>query len=184
MQGVASSTGARTLEKAASLRSVISAIEIDAPVETIWRVLDDIPSYPQWNRSTRLTMDAKDPAAVLYGLTAVTRSGREQRWQLLGRIKTRRAPEELSWRVGVPGFLSLYSRFAISPTGAGSRVCFTTEIRGFIPLLFVRHFPRLLQAPMDETLDALKRRCQTAPARKKPVALVKKPRHGGPPRRR
>ena len=34
-------------------RTIRSAIEIRAPIETVWRVLTDFDSYPEWNPHIR-----------------------------------------------------------------------------------------------------------------------------------
>jgi len=76
-------------------RTIRSAIEIRAPLETVWRVLTDFASYPEWNphlrqvrgkprEGRRLTIHSRPPG----GRTVVFRPV----------VKKWAPPNELRWR--------------------------------------------------------------------------------------
>ena len=173
------------------VKRITHEIVVEAAPERVWGILADIPSYPEWNRSTRIVLDPKTPDLITYGLTAVRPNGKELPWTLNGRLLIRRSPERLSWRLGLPGFVFLAMSYALTPRGAGTHVLFTAEVSGLVPRIFPKHFPNLLPQPMLGTLQALKRRAETGRPKPIPrsstpkkVSTQKKLRHGGPPPRR
>lgn len=86
-------------------RTIRSAIEIRAPIETVWRVLTDFTAYPAWNPhirrvrgaprvGARLTIYSQPPGgrtAVLRPLIVAWSPPHEMRWRatfLAGRLFT------------------------------------------------------------------------------------------------
>lgn len=82
------------------MRELVAQIEIDAPVDVVWRVLTDFPAYPRWNRflprvegsltvGERLRLTAKPAPVGRLSFSAVVvavEPEREVRW--LGTLLT------------------------------------------------------------------------------------------------
>lgn len=167
------------------MKRLIRDIVVNAPPESVWDILVDIPTYPEWNNSTRIMPDEKNPDEITYGLTAVRPNGQEVSWRLAGRMLDHRKPDLIAWQLGMRGFVFLNMAYTLTPRGASTHVLFSAEVSGLVPRLFPNHFPNLLPAPMAGTLRALKRRAEMRGIRPtSPTITRKKPRHGGPPPRR
>jgi hypothetical protein len=76
-------------------RTIRSAIEIRAPIETVWSVLTDFPAYPEWNPHIRRVLGtvAQGARVTIYthppgGRTIVMRPT----------VTTWAPPHELRWR--------------------------------------------------------------------------------------
>lgn len=166
------------------MTAITREIVVDAPPERVWDILADLPAYPEWNRSTRIVPEPDKPDLITYGLTAVRPNGKELAWTLMGRMLTRRRPELITWRLGFTGFLSVAMSYVLTPKGPGTQVMFKAEVAGVVPAVFRNHFPNLLPEPMAGTLQALKRRAELGKPRPSAKPPLRKPKHGGPPRRR
>ena len=107
-----------------------TSTHVDAPPETVWRVLTDFDEYPEWNPFLRVTGRANEGAHLSVELRppgrrattfrpTVTRveSGRELRW--LGHLL-------------VPGIYDGEHRFRVDPEGDGSRLTQSERFEGLL----------------------------------------------------
>jgi hypothetical protein len=141
-------------------RTIRSAIEIRAPIETVWGVLTDFAAYPDWNphirrvlgtvaQGSRLAIHTRPPG----GRTIVMRP-RVTKWA---------PPTELRWRATfLNGRLFAGEHgFRLEPTGA-SRVRFVQDetFSGLLVPLYARlRLPRTRRG-FDEVNQALRSRVE------------------------
>lgn len=151
------------------VRAVGASIEIDAPIEEVWRVLVDVGAYPSWNPftvSVDTTFELGSPVDMrvcLLGRTAKdgTRKTMHQVEHITSYVEGRR----VSWGVNVgPGWFIKADRYQeLTDLGDGRTQYetvdeFTGVGVGFMMLLMERHMAR----GFAEVAHALKRRCESS----------------------
>lgn len=156
-------------------------IEIKASIREVWQILSDIRGYLQWNKSMQLTLDDEErDDLVTFGIAAATRAGTRHQWQLGGKLRPFREPEQVSWVLGVGGILDLGMVFDLEAQGLSTMVRFTLQVRGLAAPFARRRLARLLADPMSGTLRDLKRVAEGDALRSSPKrpakARVKTPR--------
>jgi hypothetical protein len=134
-----------------------ASIDIDAPADTIWRVLIDFSSYDRWNPMLRnVKTDLALGARVEF---EVLQEGRRS-LKLKAKIVTLSEARELAWRGGWTNLLSGEHSFIIEPLDEGRcRFHHGEQFEGLLLPLVKRALkgaPPLYQA-MNE---ALKRRVE------------------------
>ncbi len=141
-------------------RTIRSAIEIRAPLETVWGVLTDFAAYPEWNPHIRRVRGTVDKGARISINTGPPG----------GRVIVMRPtvimwepPNELRWRsTFVSGRLFTGEHgFRLEPTAA-DRVRFVQEeiFSGLLVPVFARlRLPRT-RTGFDETNEALRARAE------------------------
>lgn len=135
------------------MREIITAIEIAAPAERVWRILTDFASYPAWNP---FIPEIRGEPTVGERLAVCIRpAGRKGTtfWPTLLNVVPQR---ELRWRgrVFVPGIFDGEHAFALEPLGA-RRVRFVQReaFRGLlVPLVW-----RWMAAPTRHGFGAMNR---------------------------
>jgi hypothetical protein len=78
-----------------TVRTIRSAIEIRAPLETVWQVLTDFAAYPEWNPHIRLVR-GKPGAGRRVSIHSAPPGGRGIRFR--PRITSWQPPNELRWK--------------------------------------------------------------------------------------
>lgn len=141
-------------------RSIETTIEIDAPVERVWRVLIDFARFPQWSRFILSIQGEPRPGARL---SARLDDGGGA-MQIRPEIMTCE-PHELRWR-GVLGASFLFSGehyFRLEALPGGSTRLTHGEVFGglLVPLLWKRLDSRTRQGFQDFN-TALRERAETA----------------------
>lgn len=132
-------------------------IEIKAPVRDVWAILSDIPGYPRWNRSMRLTLDEEGGDLVTFAMDSMTRAGKPHEWRLGGKLRPFREPDQVSWRLGAGVVLMLTMVIDLVPRGADTHARFHLQIKGLVAPFAGRALARLLTEPIAGTLRDLKR---------------------------
>ena len=97
-----------------------ASAEVNAPAETVWSVLTDIPRWPDWNPDVK--------SASLAGSLA---EGAEFRWKagpgsIVSRIERIKLYEEIGWTGRTTGIRAAHV-WRIRDTGAGSTAVETEE---------------------------------------------------------
>ena len=141
-------------------RTIRSAIEIRAPLETVWGVLTDFAAYPDWNPHIRRVQGTVESGARL-SIHTQPPGGRVI--VMRPTVKTWEPPNELRWR---STFLSarLFSGehgFRLEPITAG-RVRFVQDetFSGVLVPIYSRlRLPRTRKG-FDETNEALRDRAE------------------------
>ena len=122
-------------------KTLVTEIHIDAPPERVWQVLRDLDAYPEWNpfvvRATgraevgeRLTLRLQPVvgrATTVRPTVLEVREGARLRW--LGRF-------------GIRGILDADHRFALEPSGAGTRLVQEEDFRGLLVPFVARTLDR------------------------------------------
>jgi hypothetical protein len=141
-----------------------TAVYIDAPPETVWRVLTDFEDYPEWNPFLRVLGRANEGAHLSVELRppgrrtvtfrpTVTRveRGREFRW--LGHL-------------GVPGLYDGEHRFRVEADGDGTRFTQSERFDGLLVGVVNRWLGMgpATEAGFEAMNDALKTRAEAAAA--------------------
>jgi hypothetical protein len=141
-------------------RTIRSAIEIRAPIDTVWHVLTDFGAYPEWNPHIRRIVGTAKQGARL-AIHSQPPGGRVV--VMRPRVTTWAPPNELRWRAT---FLNrrLFSGehgFKLEPTAA-NRVRFVQDetFSGLLVPIYSRlRLPRTRRG-FDEVNEALRDRAE------------------------
>jgi hypothetical protein len=144
-------------------RHVESAVEIDAPPETVWRELLDFGSYRDWNPLLRRVRGRPEEGARLRallsqpGLPPVVIAP-----EVIAREETR----ELRWRSDspIPGVLTAEHTFLLTPLDDGTRTRFTQQesFEGVLAAAMPAGLISQVERGFGEMNDALKRRVESS----------------------
>jgi len=140
------------------MKQFAAAVTIRAPAATIWAILTDAPSYPDWNSTVeridgriapgeKLTVHAKASPGRAFALT----------------VTAFEPTERMVWRGGMPlGLFSGIRTFTLTPAPDG-RVAFAMReaFVGLLAPLITRSIPDL-QPAFDTFAADLKRRAESA----------------------
>jgi hypothetical protein len=114
------------------MRTVESAIMIDAPPSEVWRVLTAAEEYQLWNPF--ITRVAGELTAGSRPAVTITPPGRRP-MTFRPRVVAAQPGRELSWKgsVGVPGVCDGHHQFTLTPAGDGStRLVQREQFRGLL----------------------------------------------------
>jgi len=141
-------------------RTIRSAIEIRAPIDTVWRVLTDFGGYPEWNPHIRRVIGTAKVGARL-AIHSQPPGGRGV--VMRPRVTTWSPPRELRWRAT---FLNkrLFSGehgFKLEPKGA-DRVRFVQDetFSGLLVPLYSRLRLARTRRGFDQVNEALRDRAE------------------------
>lgn len=141
------------------MRELSSQIEIDAPPETVWRVLIDFDSYPEWN-PVEIEMKGRPVEGTVLEHTSRLPGSRPMRFRpTLVEVSK---GEALGWkgRLVVPGLFDVRHRFALQPSGdGGTRLTQSEQFRGIL-IPFVGGTLRRTQEAFAIANAALKARAE------------------------
>lgn len=141
-----------------------TTIDIDAAPEHVWAVLSDLPSYPDWNPFIRQASGTLAAGERLELEIQPTR-GRPMRFRptLLSAEPNR----ELRWlgRLVAPGLFDGEHRFAIEPSGRGSRLVQEERFTGLLVPFLARGLRRGTLPGFELMNEALKQRVEARTAR-------------------
>lgn len=114
------------------VRSISSAIEIDAPPEAVWRELADTGSYGDWNPFVR-RLDGELTAGARLEVEITPPEGRAMTFR--PKVLAAKPGRELRWRghLLVPGLFDGEHSFVIEPLGEGrSRLTQSERFSGLL----------------------------------------------------
>ena len=98
------------------MKSIKTAIRIDASPQTVWSVMDDLQRYPEWNRLTPDLSGRTTVGSVVRG--SLVKEGAPI-VPLAPTIKAIVGAREFRWLTDVPGFRAEHY-FFLTPTGDGA----------------------------------------------------------------
>jgi hypothetical protein len=141
---------------------ITASTDIDAPADTVWRVLTDLDRFHAWNPFIREAHGSTEVGGTVH--VRVQPSLRVP-LRFNARILARQPNRELRWRghVLAPWLASGDHSFTIEPLGDG-RVRFTQRERfsGLVPRLAARLLRRESQRGFDAMNEALAARAENA----------------------
>jgi hypothetical protein len=111
------------------VKTITATIHIDAPPATVWRVLTDLPAYPQWNP---LFPEATGQIAEGARLTLRTVQAGRRTMTVKPKILTVRPESELRWSAGIPGLIGGEHAFTLSPAPTGTELVQSETFRGIL----------------------------------------------------
>jgi len=143
------------------LTEYVTTASIDASPVTVWAILTDGGSYPQWNPE----IVGIDGQMVLGSrITAHVRLGDGNVRRVPQRITAFEAPTRMQWTGGLPLGLFVGRRtFTITPVGNGAEFRMHLEMSGPLAGLIVKSVGDR-QPEIDSFSTALKRRAETGKA--------------------
>ncbi len=143
-----------------ALRFIETDIEIDAPVEAVWRVLSDVGNWPEWHPYVERVRGSLELNKAL----VLSKSAAEGRTISVRQVVT--TLEEgvefrLTGRLGVSGLLDNEHRFRIEAIDEErSRFFHGQAFRGFLVRLMIRRRGESTYDVFDQINEALKRRVE------------------------
>ncbi len=141
------------------MKTMSATIQIDAPPMTVWAILTDLDSYPDWNPLFR---EASGQIAV--GSRITLRSVHPANGRLMTvkpKITAAHPGAELRWASSLPGIISGEHSFALSPAGNGTQVVQSESFRGLLVPLSGKILARA-EASFTELNEALKKRVEAS----------------------
>ena len=147
--------GARGAED--PVRTMSTAIDIDASPEQVWAVLTDLGSYHEWNP---LFVEASGNVAE--GQRIRLRSKHPANGRLMTvkpKIIALQAETELRWASSLPGLISGEHSFTLTATGHGTRLVQSESFKGLLTRFSGKTFTRA-EAAIQAVNEALKQRAE------------------------
>jgi hypothetical protein len=111
------------------MRTVSSAIDIDAPPSKVWAVLTDLAAYPEWNK---LFPQASGQIEVGRRLTLATRPTVGRAMTIRPKLLVVQPGAELRWVASVPGIIGGEHSFVLTAVGGGTRLVQSETFRGLL----------------------------------------------------
>ncbi|TLZ63502.1 MAG: SRPBCC domain-containing protein [Methanobacteriota archaeon] len=140
------------------MKELRTEIEIDAPVENVWRALTDFPAFPEWNPFIRRIQGTP---AVGSRLEVTLGASGTKPMTFRPTVKGFVPNQELRWlgRVGIPGLFDGEHIFELSPVGPDrTRFVQRENFRGlFVPFL-AKSLDRDARRGFEEMNQALRAR--------------------------
>ena len=144
------------------MKELVTAVEVDAPVATVWDVLVDFERYPEWNPRTRIT---GTPAE---GERLVVAPGPEAEGMPTFRPRVLQADgTELRWlgHLYVRGLFDGEHRFVVEDLGEGrSRFVQSESFGGLLVRPIMRLYGEDTRAGFEAVNAALKARAEAVAA--------------------
>jgi hypothetical protein len=112
------------------MKTMSAAIQIDAPPMTVWAILTDLNSYPDWNPLFR---EASGQIAVGNRITLRTvhpANGRPM--TVKPKITVANPGAELRWTSSLPGIISGEHSFTLTQADGGTRLVQAETFRGLL----------------------------------------------------
>lgn len=123
-------------------------LRIDAPVETVWSVMSDIPGWPGWNADVR---EVRLEGPLTVGTVFRWRAGTS----IVSRLGSVDPPVELAWTGTTLGIRAVHVyRFEASDGGTIARSA--ESWRGLIPSVLRGYSRRTLARGIEDSLRQLK----------------------------
>jgi hypothetical protein len=139
------------------MKTMSATIQIDAPPMTVWAVLTDLGSYPDWNPLFR---EASGQVAV--GSRIRLRSVHPANGRLMTvrpKITAADPGAELRWVAGLPGIISGEHSFALTAAGGGTRLVQSETFRGLLVPFSAKTFARS-EVSFASLNEAIKKRAE------------------------
>jgi hypothetical protein len=108
---------------------VSTTIEIAATPESVWAVLADLASYPQWHPVYRAVTGRLSPGSRLTITATVPTTGRTMTAKVT--VLTAEPGTELRWVSKLLGLTISERRFLLTPAGGGTSLVQAEKYRGF-----------------------------------------------------
>jgi hypothetical protein len=140
------------------MNEIVTAIDIDAPVETVWAVLTDFERYPEWNRRMHITGEAREGARLRVD------PGPDAGDLPTFKPRVKRADGTELWWLGhlvVPGLFDGEHRFRLQPLGGGrTRLIQDEHFSGLLVGPITRRYGPRTEANFHAVNAALKARSE------------------------
>ena len=135
----------------------VREIEIDAPADRVWPVIEDVERWSEWTASVT-SIEIVDGRPFGEGTTATVKQPRlpEAVWT----VTQHDPPRSFRWESTAPGVRSMGDH-AVRPAGDGRSVAtLVFEQRGPLGALTGLLFGRLIRRYVDTEAEGLKRRAE------------------------
>ncbi len=150
--------------------TIETVIDIDAPPDRVWRVLADLPRYPEWNPFTP-RIDGELEVGGRLVLHVAMDPGRRPILQAQRCTKVE-VDREIAWATVVVGpiFLSANRRQTLEPIGGGkTRYWSADTFSGLLAPIVMGLYRTRIQRGFDRTAMALKERVERSSGRDRSV---------------
>lgn len=141
-------------------KTIATEIHIQAPVETVWRVLTDFGAYPQWNPFIReIAGDLVQDKRISAYITPPDQKGMKFTPKLLAVVPN----QELRWlgSLGVPYIFDGEHRFLLIPQADGTTTLHHSErFRGILVPFMQKMLDDNTKRGFEAMNVALKKRCE------------------------
>jgi uncharacterized protein YndB with AHSA1/START domain len=133
-------------------------VDIDASPETVWRILADIETWPEWTTESMRSVRRLDRGEFTIGSRAEVRQPRllATIWTVTELIPGR----SFTWRATSPGVTATASHEVIDRTGLVT-VCLVIDQAGSLGWLFGRATARLTRRYLELESHGLKQRAES-----------------------
>jgi hypothetical protein len=141
------------------MKTMSAAIQIDAPPMTVWAILTDLTSYPDWNPLFR---EASGQIAVGNRITLRTvhpANGRPM--TVKPKITVADPGAELRWTSSLPGIISGEHSFTLTQAEGGTRLVQAETFRGLLVPLSGQTFARS-EVSFEGLNEAIKKRAEAS----------------------
>lgn len=138
------------------MKSFVARIDIQAPVDKVWRILTDLPGWTRWNTTVQRTVGNVERGAKV---TVFVKQSPGRAFPL--RVTELDAPRRMAWAGGMPFGLFTGTRvFELNAVpGASTMFSMSEDYTGPLAGLIGKSIPDL-QPAFDEFAQCLKREAE------------------------
>jgi hypothetical protein len=141
------------------MKTMSATIQIDAPPMTVWVILTDLNSYPDWNPLFR---EASGQIAVGNRITLRTvRPANGRLMTVKPKITAADPGAELRWASSLPGIISGEHSFKLTQADGGTRLVQTETFRGLLVPFSGKTFARS-EVSFGSLNEAIKQRAEAS----------------------
>jgi len=122
---------------------------IEAPIETVWRVLSDLENWPSWNKSvTKIRVDGPIQAGTSFAWV-----GGGSR--IVSRLEEVDPPKRIAWSGKTLGIRAMHV-WELAEKGEGTQVHTEESFKGLVARLFRGYARKTLARALDQGISSLK----------------------------
>ena len=137
------------------------SVEIDAPTDTVWRILSDLEGWPNWTPTVKEVRRLNGPS---FGVGSILRIRQPKLKTLDWHVSEFQEGRLFTWKARSPG-ISVVARHVIRSKGRGSIVVLAVDQQGWLDPVVKLFFGSLSRQYVELEAQGLKRRCEELASR-------------------
>jgi uncharacterized membrane protein len=137
------------------------SVDIEAPPDTVWRILSDLERWPTWTPTVKEVRRLNGPS---FAVGSILRIRQPKLKTLDWHVSEFQEGRLFTWKARSTG-ISVVARHVIRPSGRGSTVVLAVDQQGWLDPVVNLFFGALSRRYVELEAQSLKRRCEELASR-------------------